>query len=372
LVVVAGEKGLGKSLLTNARLVAELTRGTLDGELHGTPVDALVATAEDDWETVVKPRLMAHGADLDRVHRVEIEDANGDPTLTLPNDVPALDSAIEGLRSVGRVVGILVIDPIGAFLSETTDSHREASVRRALAPLASFAMRRDLAVVVVAHLNKDESKRLIARVTGAGAFVNAPRSVLAFARNPDDPNGEQGTERVIAQVASNWGAYSPSLSVTVESRLITLDDESVSDVGYLTINGESSIGVDDLQRGGDDGGVDCEEAIAVALEHEGKPSREVKATVVAELGCSRPTVERAARRMVERGELIVEASGFPRRTTWTLAAASTAVTSSPVPIRDATGANDATEPSLDSQSPQSHHVPGHRAREGDATTEPEP
>jgi hypothetical protein len=37
--MVAGEKGLGKSILTNARLVAESTRGRLAGELEGQPLD---------------------------------------------------------------------------------------------------------------------------------------------------------------------------------------------------------------------------------------------------------------------------------------------------------------------------------------------
>lgn len=77
LVVVAGEKGLGKSLLTNARLPALVTRGELDGELHGTPADVVIATAEDDWRSVVKPRLAAHGADLARVHRVAVRDEAG-------------------------------------------------------------------------------------------------------------------------------------------------------------------------------------------------------------------------------------------------------------------------------------------------------
>ncbi len=66
LTVVAGEKGLGKSLLTNAWLVAEASRSRLPGELDGRPLDVLVCSAEDDWRSVVKPRLIVHGADLDR------------------------------------------------------------------------------------------------------------------------------------------------------------------------------------------------------------------------------------------------------------------------------------------------------------------
>ena len=254
LVVVAGEKGLGKSLLTNARLPALITRGKLAGELLGTPADVLVVTAEDDWASVVKPRLMAHGADLDRVHRVEVHDASGDSLLTLPDDVPRIETEIVRLRDTGRVVAMLVIDPIGAFLAASTDTHRDASVRRALAPLAAMSERLDIVIVVIAHLTKDESVRLINRVSGAGAFVNAARSVLALTRDPGDPEGEQGTDRVLLHVGSNWGRYAATLAWRVESRRVVVDDGSASDVGYLVDRGTSSVCVEDVQRGPDENG----------------------------------------------------------------------------------------------------------------------
>jgi hypothetical protein len=319
--IVAGEKGLGKSTLTNAKLAADLTRGMLEGEFEGRPADVLVASAEDDWRSVIKPRLMAHGADLDRVHRVELRDEAGDSLLTLPDDVVALEAEVERLRAAGREVALLVIDPIGAFLAQSTDTHRDASVRRALAPLAAMADRLDLAVVVVAHLTKDESARLINRVNGAGAFVNAARSVLAFARDPGDPEGEQGRERVLVLLRSNWGRPAPSLAMRVESREVDLDDGSRGEVGYLVVTGETAVGVEDLQRGADEDGSDCEEAVAAALADGPRPSKDVKASVAEELGCARKTVERAAVRMLERGELEIEAGGFPRRTTWTLVGA---------------------------------------------------
>jgi AAA domain len=216
MTVLAGEKGLRKSICTNAMLPAALTRGNLDGELEGQPVDVLVASAEDDWRAVVKPRLMAHGADLDRVHRVAVEEENGDGMLTLPNDVARLEEAVTKLRAAGCPVGLLVIDPIRAFLTQSTDSHKDAHVRRALAPMAAMAERLDLAVIVVAHLTKDDSRRLISRVNGSGAFVNAARSVLGFVRDPDDQDGEQGRDRVLVHAASNWGRYAPSLAARVE------------------------------------------------------------------------------------------------------------------------------------------------------------
>jgi excisionase family DNA binding protein len=266
LVVLAGEKGLAKSILSNAWLAAQLTRGELDGELSGGLVDVLVASAEDDWNAVIKPRLMAHGASLDHVHRVRARDAEGNEALlTLPDDAPLIEAEVERLRDEGRAVGLLVVDPIGAFVSERTDSHRDAPVRRALAPLSALAERLEIAVLVIAHLTKDETKKLLSRVSGAAAFVNPARSVLVLARDPDDADGEQGRERVLVHVASNWGRYAPSLVCRIESRLVDVDDGSRADVGYLVMKGESAVSVDDLQSGGDENATEAEEAIGRAL-----------------------------------------------------------------------------------------------------------
>ena len=260
---VAGEKGLGKSMLTNTHLVAQLTRGMLEGELKGRKVDVLVVTAEDDWRAVVKPRLIAHDADLDRVHRVEVEDGDGKTTMTLPDDVKLIEAEIKRLRAEeGREIAMIVIDPIGSFLPASINSHGDAPVRRALAPLAAMADSQDVAVVVVMHLTKDDAKRLIHRVSGAGAFVNAARSVLAMMRDPEDPEGEQGFKRLIVHVATNWGKYAPTLAAHVESKVVKTDDGSDESTGLLVIDGESKFTVDDAQRARDEiDGDDVEDAI---------------------------------------------------------------------------------------------------------------
>jgi hypothetical protein len=280
LTILCGEKGRGKSLLANALLPAAATRGRLPGELHGTPSDVLVCTAEDDWRSVVKPRLGAAEADLTRVHQPRISDEHGESLMTLPDDVPLLEENIQRLRDDGRTVGLLVIDPIGAFLSTDIDSHRDASVRRALAPVAQMAERLDLAVLVVAHLTKDESTRMINRVNGAGAFVNAARSILALAPDPDDPAGEDGDQRVLVHVRGNWGRPSPTLSAQVGDAEITLDDGTMTTIGLLRITGESDITVEDLQGRKDETSRDeVEEALLAALADGEKPGREVKALV---------------------------------------------------------------------------------------------
>lgn len=289
LSVIAGEKGLGKSILTNARLVAEATRGDLVGELHGQPIDVLICTAEDDWRSVVKPRLMAHNATLDRVHRVTVADSDGEALLTLPDDVSLLEGEIHRLRSQGRTVGMLVIDPISAFMSEATDTHRDSSVRRALAPLAAMAERLDLVVVVVAHLTKDDSSRLIHRVSGSGAFVNAARSVLVLAPSPDDPDGEQGQERVLVHVRGNWGRPAPTLAARVEGRDVDLDDGTQTSVGYMEITGESDIApIASLTRGVPSGSRTCDaDATRTAALTFSRRSLPLSSTVRGQAGRSR-------------------------------------------------------------------------------------
>jgi putative DNA primase/helicase len=64
------------------------------------------------------------------------------------------------------------VDPIGAYLGET-DSHRDASMRGLLLPLAAMAERGSTAVVAIAHLNKtrkDTSPKALYRTTGSIAY----------------------------------------------------------------------------------------------------------------------------------------------------------------------------------------------------------
>jgi hypothetical protein len=318
------EKGLGKSVLTNSYISARLTKGELDGEFLEQPMDVAIATAEDDWRSVVVPRLMAHGAGLDRVHRLDLFDADGRSLFTLPDDVAAVEAAIGDLqRSTGRTIGMLVIDPITAFLSSETDSHRDASVRRALFPLAGLAERMDLAVVVVGHLTKDQNRELLSRVTGSGAFVNAARAVLVLGRDPDDPDGEDGSRRVLVMAATNWGKIAASLAWHIETVTVQTD-EGPTEQPVLVLDGECEVHAGDVQRGAPNAtGEEVEDAGLVALRDGKRPGADVKREVSSDLRVSLRTVERAAERL-ELGKLLDRSrSGYPAVATWALAPVAT-------------------------------------------------
>ena len=102
--LLAGREGLGKSSFAYW-LAACITRGQFCGEHHGQPRAVLVSATEDSWEHTIVPRLIAAGADLTRVFRVEV--ATVDATigeLILPRDNAEVEDAA---RRVGAALLLL-------------------------------------------------------------------------------------------------------------------------------------------------------------------------------------------------------------------------------------------------------------------------
>jgi hypothetical protein len=222
LTLLVGDPGRGKSLLT-CLLAGEVSR---DG---GT---VLMATAEDALDAVVRPRLEAAQADLARVRFVQLRRDGVEEGIVLPDNIGELSELIE--RHDARLV---IIDPLGAHLSGAVNAHRDQDVRRALAPLYRLAQEKGCAMVVVAHLNKAQGADPLQRVGGAHAITGAARSVLLLAPDPDDPEGERGSSRVLAQVKSSVGKEAPSLRYEIES--IVLPGDAQIHTAALRYRGES-------------------------------------------------------------------------------------------------------------------------------------
>lgn len=215
--VLAGHPGLGKSQLC-ASLAAVITTGGL------WPVDraraevgtVAILSAEDDAADTLKPRLLAAGADVSRVHVLDAvrclgrDGSTAGRTFDLATDVAALAGMLERLGDVA----MLVIDPVTAYLGGV-DSHRNAEVRGLLAPLSDMAARLGVAVVCVTHLNKGGGADALARVTGSLAFVAAARAAWIVAKDPQDP-----ARRLFLPAKNNLGPDSTGLAFGIESATV--------------------------------------------------------------------------------------------------------------------------------------------------------
>jgi hypothetical protein len=234
--LVVGVGGQGKSTLTTT-WAAQITRGTLCGDLYGGPADIAIASVEDARGAVLKPRLIAAGADLDRVHFVDVIVDDIEETLSLPDDLEQLEAEMKRHR-----VRFLIIDPLIAHLPLAINADRDQHVRHALAPLAKLAERLDVAITGIMHLNKRDASDIMVRVNGSGGFVNAARSVLVVGADPEDPD-----QRIVAHGKSNVGILAPSERFKIETRWVE-DDVKTSGIAFL---GEVNVTASDLVRGED-------------------------------------------------------------------------------------------------------------------------
>ena len=128
LTLLAGREGIGKSTIAYT-LAAWVTTGTMKGRFLGEPRSVLVAATEDSWEHTIVPRLMAAGANLEKVFRIDVIENGFYGLLTLPSD-------IKGLLDVVKTsdAALVLLDPLISRLSAQLDSHKDAEVRIALEP----------------------------------------------------------------------------------------------------------------------------------------------------------------------------------------------------------------------------------------------
>lgn len=262
LTLLIGTQGLGKS-----QWLAWLAAANSRGELTGEPGVTLVCSAEDAWDTTIKPRLEAWSADLELIRFVGVQVDDGETGLVLPDDVERLREEI-GYTGAGLVT----VDPVLAHLARDIDSHKDASTRQALAPLARMADASGCAVVGAHHLNKSTAADPLNRASASVAFTAQARSVLLFAPDPDDPDAERGPLRALAHVKSNVSALAATQLYTIEQiHLPATANEPAVETSRVRLTGESAHSGHELLRsaglrGTEEGGSALDEAKAFLLE----------------------------------------------------------------------------------------------------------
>jgi hypothetical protein len=207
LTLLSGREGVGKSTWAY-RIAALITRGQLPGAFLGVARSVVVAATEDAWEQTIVPRLMAAGADLDRVLRVDVETMAGTTGLTLPTDVRTLAQICADYD-----VALILLDPLMGTISGQLDSHKDAEVRQALEPVTRLASVAGLSVIGLIHQNKGGKGDLLQKLMASVAFSAVSRGVLVCAKDAEavDPDsGEPVSDHyVLGQAKSNLGPPVP-------------------------------------------------------------------------------------------------------------------------------------------------------------------
>lgn len=331
LSLLGGREGIGKSIV-EADLIAQVTRGTLPGCWSGTPRSVIVVAAEDSWSHTIVPRLMAAGADLERVFRVDVVTSDGlGVEISLPQDLERLESAIVELG-----VALVCLDPLISRIDGALDTHKDAEVRKALEPIAKLADRTETLILGLIHVNKGQGDPLTV-LMASRAFAAVPRAVLFMLRDPDDEH-----QRLLGQPKNNLGRDDlPMLRLHIAGELVAETDEGAVWAGKAIWDGESESSLHDVVAAAQDPTArtavdEASEWLADYLADDGAWKKDVT-----DHGRKAGHAESAIKRAATRLKVIREGRGFPRASWWSLPVGSP---EPEPPVGSAAGESELTEP----------------------------
>lgn len=186
---IFGAGGQGKTYMTVA-IAAALSRGDPlpDQDDNKVPQKVLFLSAEDDYATVIVPRLIKQGAVMSNI--------------AVPDTKFALDKwGVEAVTELMRefAATVLFIDPIVYYAGGKMDMNKSNEVRSMMESVKTAAERSNSSVIVVGHVRKSDVGDEADRMMGSADWVNASRSGLLVTKTND------GT-KILKHVKTNYGA----------------------------------------------------------------------------------------------------------------------------------------------------------------------
>lgn len=199
--IIQGDPGEGKTTFVLA-MIALLTKGEPlpESEVGSEPINIIYQTAEDGLADTIKPRLLAAGADCEKV--LVIDESETELTLS--------DQRLEqAIKETGAK--LIVLDPLQAYLGDSVDMHRANEIRPIFKRLCLMAERTGCAVILIGHMNKMQGAKSSYRGLGSIDFRAAARSVLVVGRLKDDP-----TIRIVAHDKSSLAPEGKSIAFALD------------------------------------------------------------------------------------------------------------------------------------------------------------
>ena len=296
LSLLGADGGTGKGLW-QAQLIACVTTGKTSGFFPVPPAQTgkvLILAGEDDPGKVLKARLLAAGADMNRVLCLTADDyfqRTGQP-LTLKDEALAKFAAKAGPL-------LLIVDPLQSFLPAGVEMASRNQMRSILLPLKAIAAARQCAVLLVMHSNKKQGVSDRKRLADSSDIWDMARSVLMMGRSNSDGKIYLSHEK---------SSYSrPQQTVLLHIEDVELDGvrtaQAVFD-GYTDKKDADFIKEPRVRQAQTK--EDTRDAILNVLAESrlgSMASSELRAAVVKEIGCSDRTYNRAYSELVRSGEV---------------------------------------------------------------------
>lgn len=211
IALIVGDPDRGKSILS-LHVAAQVTTGRpwINSMTKREPSDVLILTTEDDLADTVGPRLVAAGANMERVHYINCVVAPDGKKSNLYNLTKDFNVLIKAVMKIGPNLKLIIIDPISGFM-EGKNENKNAEVREYLNPLAELARSCDLSIIGISHMNKNQLTQSASyRVLGSIAFTAAVRAVWLVHQDPEDE-----VRRLFVPLKGNLSKTKTGLAYTI-------------------------------------------------------------------------------------------------------------------------------------------------------------
>lgn len=193
ITILEGEKGVLKSTFA-VHLASCLTRGKpLLGRRKSKPGRIVWLSAEDPIPAVVRPRLLAAGADLTRMVFAPVLERGIRYKPCFPNDLPWLEATVEKFNPL-----LVVLDPFSSFVPPGCDLRNDQDIHDVMDPIAELSFAKGFSVLCCRNLNKNRYASALDRGLGGAAVGGIARSILTI----DWPDRKK-TDRFMRVTAGN-------------------------------------------------------------------------------------------------------------------------------------------------------------------------
>lgn len=270
------------------------------------PSDVVLVGIEDSNADTVVPRLIAAGADLNRVHALNRPvNSDGEPVpFTIPDDIDWLRQAVTETGAT-----LVVIDPIAACLPENAKHGVDSSIRRILMSLVDLAEETGCAIVMIRHFNKAQGMNAKNRGGGSVAYSALVRSVLQAGKldEPSDGGATFAIARAIGNLSKTPKTLTYRLDDAPESAQLPVAEDDELRVAVVKYCGTADIDADQLV-GADGAKVDdarksaplrddVKDALREILKDGPQPVTDIMGTIKLGLGATPNTVRAAAKEL---------------------------------------------------------------------------
>ncbi len=222
LELLTGLPGVGKSQI-QCHYTACATTGRLwpNGTNGSGTHNVIMMTAEDVLDQTLIPRLIAAGADLNRVQILKsIRRDDKDQMFLLAEDLAELENMI---RDIGDV-GLICLDPITAYMGGKIDSHRATDVRSVLSPLKDVAEHAGVPISAITHPAKNASQHSLDHFIGSQAYIAVARmghSCIEETEESDGGNRILTGRALFTNPKNSIGKKMPTLAYRIAEAVIS-------------------------------------------------------------------------------------------------------------------------------------------------------